>query len=157
MKSFSDWKIGLVLGIIVLAALSRVVPHIWNFTPIAAMALFGAAYFPNKWYAVIIPFAAMWLGDLYLINAVYAPMYPDYYGEGFHFFGEGSKKMYNIALRIMRGNKAFEGEISEDWPWTNPSYDLQLDVAKEKIAKISIDPGVKMMDVERSNNEWQNR
>jgi hypothetical protein len=70
---------------------------------------------------------------------------------------DGSKKMYNIALRIMRGNKTFEGEIVEDWPWTNASYDLQLDVAKEKIAKISIDPGVKMMDVERSNNEWQNR
>jgi hypothetical protein len=70
---------------------------------------------------------------------------------------DGSKKMYNIALRIMRGNKTFEGEIAEDWPWTNASYDLQLDVAKEKIAKISIDPGVKMMDVERSNNEWQNR
>jgi hypothetical protein len=70
---------------------------------------------------------------------------------------DGSKKMYNIALRIMRGNKTFEGEIVEDWPWTNASYDLQLDVAKEKIAKISIDPGVKMMDVERSNKEWQNR
>lgn len=70
---------------------------------------------------------------------------------------DGSKKMYNIALRIMRGNKTFQGEIAEDWPWTNASYDLQLDVAKEKIAKISIDPGVKMMDVERSNNEWQNR
>ena len=70
---------------------------------------------------------------------------------------DGSKKMYNIALRIMRGNKNFEGEIAEDWPWTHPSYNLQLDVAKEQIAKISIDPSIKMMDVERSNNEWQNR
>lgn len=70
---------------------------------------------------------------------------------------DGSKKMYNIALRVMRGNKKFEGEIAEDWPWTHPSYHLQLDVAKEQIAKISIDPSIQMMDVERSNNEWQNR
>jgi len=90
MRSFLNWKMGLALVIILLAAISRIVPHIWNFTPIAAMALFGAAYFPKKWFAIIIPFAAMWLSDLYLINAVYAPMYPDYYGEGFHFFGVGS-------------------------------------------------------------------
>ncbi|MCI5081453.1 MAG: hypothetical protein MRY78_07180 [Saprospiraceae bacterium] len=90
MKLTSNSKIVLLIGIIVLAALSRIVPHVWNVTPIAAMALFGAAYFPNKWYAIGIPFVAMWLGDLYLVNAVYAPMYPDYYGEGFHFFGEPS-------------------------------------------------------------------
>ena len=46
------------------AAMLRLVPHYPNFTPIAAMALFGGAYFSNKKSAFIVPFAAMFLSDL---------------------------------------------------------------------------------------------
>ena len=45
------------LGIIVLilfAAFSRVIPHMPNFNPIGAMALFGGAYLNNKFHAFII-------------------------------------------------------------------------------------------------------
>ncbi len=53
------------LSIMVLAAAAlRLVPHYPNFTPVAAMALFGGAYFSNKKTAFIIPFAAMLLSDL---------------------------------------------------------------------------------------------
>ena len=44
MRAFLNCKMGLALVIILLAAISRIVAYIWNFTPIAAMALFGAAY-----------------------------------------------------------------------------------------------------------------
>jgi hypothetical protein len=54
----------LVSGMIFAAALLRLLPHYPNFTPIAAMALFGGAYFSNKKTAFIVPFAAMFLSDL---------------------------------------------------------------------------------------------
>ena len=52
------------LTILVLAAaLFRLVPHWPNFTPIAAMALFGAATFERKWLGLVVPLAAMLLSD----------------------------------------------------------------------------------------------
>ncbi len=71
---------------IALAALSRLLPHPHNFTPIGAMGLFGAAYFSRRWLAVLVPFAALWLSDLFLNNVIYARLMPDYY-DGFAWFG----------------------------------------------------------------------
>jgi hypothetical protein len=51
---------------IIAGAFLRLVPHYPNFTPIAAMALFGGTYFTNKKIAVIVPFTAMLLSDLVL-------------------------------------------------------------------------------------------
>lgn len=52
------------LTILVLAAaLFRLVPHWPNFTPIAAIALFGAATFERKWLGLAVPVAAMLLSD----------------------------------------------------------------------------------------------
>ncbi|HVU26580.1 MAG TPA: DUF6580 family putative transport protein [Verrucomicrobiae bacterium] len=53
-------------GIIFVAALSRLIPHPPNFSPIAALALFGGAQFSCKWMAFIVPLAAMFLSDLIL-------------------------------------------------------------------------------------------
>ena len=66
------------LTIIVLAtALFRLVPHWPNFTPIAALALFGAATFERKWLGLAAPLAAMLLSDALIgfhgsMGAVYA-------------------------------------------------------------------------------------
>jgi hypothetical protein len=49
--------------IILAAALSRLLPHPVNFTPIAAMALAGGVYL-DKRSAMIIPLAALFLSDL---------------------------------------------------------------------------------------------
>lgn len=69
-KSFS--KNYIVLIFIAIAALSRMFPHMHNFSPLGAISLFGAAYFTRKWQAIIIPLAATWLSDLFLNNFVYA-------------------------------------------------------------------------------------
>lgn len=75
MKNIQIKDISIISGIILLGALSRLIPHPMNFTPIAAMALFGAAVLKDKRLAIIIPFAAMFISDmlLQLIN-----------GTGFH-------------------------------------------------------------------------
>ena len=51
---------------IVLAAISRILPHPPNFTPIAAMALFGGACFTDKRFAFIVPLLAMFISDCIL-------------------------------------------------------------------------------------------
>jgi len=51
---------------ILLAAVSRLIPHPPNVTPIAAMALFGGAYFSHRAAAFLVPLAAMVLSDLFL-------------------------------------------------------------------------------------------
>ena len=48
---------------ILLAALSRFIPHPLNFSPIGAMALFGGALFSQKKYAFIIAPLAMLVSD----------------------------------------------------------------------------------------------
>jgi hypothetical protein len=52
-------------ALILAAALSRLLPHPANFTPIAAMALAGGVYF-NKRIALVIPLAALVISDLFI-------------------------------------------------------------------------------------------
>ena len=54
------------VGIILALALSRLVPHMPNFAPITALALFGGVYL-SKRYAYVIPLAAMVLSDYLLL------------------------------------------------------------------------------------------
>ncbi|HHJ36258.1 MAG TPA: hypothetical protein ENJ87_10880 [Gammaproteobacteria bacterium] len=55
-----------VSAIIFLLALFRLLPHWPNVTPVAAMALFGGAYFADRRMAFIVPFVALFLSDLIL-------------------------------------------------------------------------------------------
>jgi len=67
-----------ITALIAVAAVARFFTPVPNFTPIAAIALFGAAYFSKKSVAFLIPIAALaitniWLGvfDLITMVAVY--------------------------------------------------------------------------------------
>ena len=53
-----------ITTLILLAALSRLLPHAPNFSPIAAMALFGGAWIGKKWLAFLVPMASLLLSDL---------------------------------------------------------------------------------------------
>ncbi len=96
-------RTSLLVLIVFVAALWRLVPHWPNFTPLAAMGLFGAAYFSRKWMALLIPFAALWISNLILDNAVYAHQYPEFY-EGFVWFSAFSLWIYlAFGLVILLG------------------------------------------------------
>jgi hypothetical protein len=56
----------ILAGMVLAAAAVRLLPHPWNFTPIAAMALFGGAQFASKRTAFLMPLTALFLGDLVL-------------------------------------------------------------------------------------------
>lgn len=53
-----------IASAILVAAASRLFPHIPNFTPLAAMALFGGAYLSDKRLAIVIPLLALFISDL---------------------------------------------------------------------------------------------
>jgi hypothetical protein len=52
--------------LVVLAAVSRVVPHPWNFTPMTAVALYAGARLGKTWIAALAVVACLALGDLAL-------------------------------------------------------------------------------------------
>ena len=58
-------NIKLALLLIISGVAVRLLPHPYNFTPIAATALFGGAYLPKR-YALIIPIVAMLVSDIFL-------------------------------------------------------------------------------------------
>jgi hypothetical protein len=59
-------SIAVPAGLILAAALSRLIPHPPNFSPIEASALFAGAYLLDRRAAVLVPILAMLLSDLVL-------------------------------------------------------------------------------------------
>ncbi len=83
------------------------------------------------------------------------PMPIDVYVE----YSDGSTEIFNIPLRIMRGNKAQEFAdmkytVIEDWPWTNPTYTFSIPQKMKKIKSIKIDPTLRMADINLDNNTF---
>jgi len=64
MDCIMNKKIRFLLGLVIVVAMSRLLPHPPNFTPVAAMALFGGAMFAGKRWAFLVPLGAMLLSDV---------------------------------------------------------------------------------------------
>lgn len=65
-----------VTSVVLIAAIMRLIPHWPNFTPIAAIALFGGVMFGKKYIAFIIPLLALFVSDL--IIGFHSSMYAVY-------------------------------------------------------------------------------
>jgi len=59
-------RVILLTGLIVAAAMSRLLPHPQNMAPITALALFAAAHLPSRRLGFGLPLAAMLLSDVVL-------------------------------------------------------------------------------------------
>lgn len=98
-KNKINLRFSVITLIILLAAMSRLLPHPPNFAPIGGMALFGAAYFSKKYWAFIIPIVSMWVSDLILNNVIYGQYY-----DHFVWFYSGSLFTYGaFALIVVLG------------------------------------------------------
>lgn len=59
-------RVLLLVVLVFAAAFSRLVPHLHNAAPVAAMTLFAAAYMPSRRWSLLLPLAAMFLSDVVL-------------------------------------------------------------------------------------------
>jgi len=88
-----------VITIIIAAlAMSRLLPHPLNFSPVAALALFGGARFSNRFAAYLIPLAAVWISDIFLNFAFFGRFVPFYEGALFTYIA--------FALIVLLGSAA---------------------------------------------------
>ncbi len=132
----------IISGFIFLAAISRLLPHPPNFTAVGAIALFGAAYFASKKWAILIPLLALWLSDLVLNNLIYAEFYAGMtflswnmlwvYGSILLIVFAGFKLLKKVTLpRVLTG--AFGAAliffiVSNFGVWlTSPMYPMSLE------------------------------
>jgi len=81
----------------VAAALYRVVPHPYNASPIAAMALFGGYTLRPRWVSALLPLAAMLVSDI-LLQLI---SHNGFYGAD-QFYVYGSFMLINIIGMQMR-------------------------------------------------------
>lgn len=95
-KNKISLRFGVISAIILVVAMSRLIPHPANFAPVGGMALFGAAYFSKRYWAFIIPIAAMWVSDLVLNNVLYGQ-----YFDHFVWFYSGSLFTYGAFIVIV--------------------------------------------------------
>jgi len=103
-KKTYNLRFGIIALMVLVAAMSRLLPHPPNFTAVGATALFGAAYFTKKYWAFLIPFLALWISDLILNNVVYGA-----YFEGFTFFADFMIWNYiAFGLMILLGSKVLK-------------------------------------------------
>jgi aminopeptidase N len=72
----------------------------------------------------------------------------------------GDMLPYTIPLDIMRGAKdeaAYEAspfQVLPDWHWVNPYYLFKIPFAATQIRSVSIDPSLRMADINPDNNHW---
>jgi hypothetical protein len=74
-----------ITAIVASLAISRLLAHPFNFSPIAALALFGGARYSNRFAAYLLPLAAVWISDLFLNYAFYGHFVPFYEGAFFTY------------------------------------------------------------------------
>lgn len=73
-------------------------------------------------------------------------------------YTDGSKELFYMPLRIMRGVKAndeypdIKRTIEKDWPWVYPRYTLKIEQPASSISRVIIDPSERMADINRENN-----
>ena len=103
-------KILIAAAIIVAAAASRLMKHPFNFTPVAAMALFAGCYLQKRW-AVILPLAAMLVSDYFIgfydwqvMVSVYAALALAF---GIGWFLRKRFKWHNVILASLASSIAF--------------------------------------------------
>ncbi|WP_103069095.1 M1 family metallopeptidase [Aquimarina sediminis] len=83
------------------------------------------------------------------------PMPVDIYVE----YNDSTIESFYVPLRQMRGEKenpipSMKRTILPDWPWTHPTYSLEISKPKSEIKSIEIDITKTMADINPSNNAF---
>lgn len=94
-------------ALVALIVMGRVFPHMPNFTPVAAVAIFSAFFFRNRLLALSVPFAGMVAAD-YFIGSGYSTQIMIFVYAGLMFpalFGPFFRKQLSNSNGLMKGVK----------------------------------------------------
>lgn len=87
----------LTAGVLRITAAGQITPFS-NFSPVGAMALFGGAYFADKWKSFVFPLLTLFLSDVIMMQTIYRS-----YGDGALLF-EGWYWVYlGFAAMVLIG------------------------------------------------------
>ncbi|MDD2263683.1 MAG: hypothetical protein PHT70_01865 [Bacteroidales bacterium] len=92
----TNLRFGTITLLLLIACISRFIPHPPNFAPMGAMALFGAAYYSKRWLAYLVPVITFYFSDLFLNNVVYGE-----YFDSFVWLYQGAYWTYGSMLLIV--------------------------------------------------------
>lgn len=71
---------------------------------------------------------------------------------------DGSKELFYLPLRMMRGEKPAENGIPRtvlsNWPWVNPEYSFTIEIPFSEIKTVTIDPSQRLADINSGNNQF---
>ncbi len=98
-----------VISAVVFAVVMRIIPHWPNFTPVAAIAIFGGVFINRKALAFLLPILAMFISDLIIgfhttMLAVYAGML---IAVGLGILMRNRIKVGNIAIATVSSSVIF--------------------------------------------------
>lgn len=115
-------QIWLFFSLVGFAVCMRFLPHMFNVTPIMAVALLSGFHFRNKSIALLVPLSAMFLSDLFiglhsLLLFIYAP----------------------ILISVLLGNWMYSQNSEKAWP---VKQSLQLSVLGSVLFFVSSNLGV---------------
>ena len=99
----------LLAGMIVVAALTRLLPHPPNFSPVEAIALFGGAYFASRQWSMVVPLLALLVSDLAL-GVLHGASYASYLG-GHTFWSVYACIALSVVLGFGLRGKASGGRV----------------------------------------------
>lgn len=73
-------NIFLAIGLMVIGACARMIPHMPNFSPTESIAIFGAAYLGRNVLPYVVPIFTMYFTDLIINNTIARPFFPNQEG-----------------------------------------------------------------------------
>lgn len=92
----------IVAGVLRITAAGQITP-LSNFSPVGAMALFGGAYFADKWKSYLFPLLTLFLGDLIMSQTIYKEFSEGtFLYEGWYFTYLGFAAMVLIGQLVIR-------------------------------------------------------
>ncbi|HAD96565.1 MAG TPA: hypothetical protein DCG19_04110 [Cryomorphaceae bacterium] len=94
-----------LISLILVAMVTRFIPHAPNFTAVGAAAIMGGTLFRNSFKAFLIPVLALFISDLVLNNLVYSAYY-----DNFVWFTPGFALIYGgFILSVLIGRYMTNG------------------------------------------------
>lgn len=110
MKNVAQSRKAMVaISILVVAALSRLTPHIPNFAPMESLTLLSGVYIIGRYLAFALPILVWWICDLILNNTILRAYYPDH--EGFVWFANYMPAIALSAVAIVLLGKLNQGKV----------------------------------------------